>query len=327
MKRFNIRKVTSVFCCIILAVSGLCGCGASASGGGSGSGKILFVQLDNEDTFRAALGKGILDAASSQGVTIDEVDTGDSVEKQVEVISTAASSGYSGIICRLADVNTALQIEDATQLPIVFVNNQPEEDRLSDSQYVYVGSPEKESGRYQAEYVWNKLGKPSEINIVIMRGEKGHSATEGRSNAVRDYFMENNVKVNIVFSDYANWSTDKAYEYMDILSKQNVSFDAVFCNNDSMALGVVDYLDKHGKSDIPVVGVDATADGCASIAAGGMDFTVLQNASGQGAKAVEAIHAMAGGKSISDIEGASDNGKYIWVPFERVDASNVSQYQ
>jgi inositol transport system substrate-binding protein len=76
-----------------------------------------------------------------------------------------------------------------------------------------------------------------------------------------------------------------------------------------------------------VVGVDATADGCASIAAGGMDFTVLQSASGQGAKAVEGILAMMKGGSIADIEGGSANGKYIWVPFEKVDASNVSQYQ
>ena len=321
-----IKRMFVMITCLVLAMYMFTGCGKSGSSA-SGVGKVLFVVTDANDTFRASLIEGITQAASAQGITLDVVESGDSVAKQVELVSNAESQGYGGIICRLADVSTSLQIESATDLPIIFVNNQPEDSRLSDSKYVYVGSPEADSGAYQAEFVWNKLGKPSSVNIVIMRGEKGHSATEGRTNAVRDFFKDNNVDVNIVFSDYANWSTDTAYEYMEILSKQNASFDAVFCNNDSMALGVVNYLDKHGKSNIPVVGVDATADGCASIAAGGMDFTVLQSASGQGAKAVEGILVMMKGGSIADIEGGSANGKYIWVPFEKVDASNVSQYQ
>lgn len=323
----NVLRVLSIISSFVLIIGTLVGCG-SASGSTAGKGgKILYVVTDLNDTFRSSLSQAVVDAAKEQGVSLDMVESGDSVQSQVDLVSNAASQGYAGIICRLADVNTSLQIENATTLPIVFVNNQPEDFRLSDSKYVYVGSPEEDSGTYQAEYIWNKLGNPSSLNIVIMRGEKGHSATEGRTNAVRNFFKDNHVEANVVFSDYANWSTETAYQYMEILSKQNVSFDAVFCNNDSMALGVVQYLDKHGKSDIPVAGVDATADGCASIAAGGMDFTVLQSASGQGTKAVEAISMMASGGTISDIEGASENGKYIWVPFERVDASNVSQYQ
>jgi inositol transport system substrate-binding protein len=58
-----------------------------------------------------------------------------------------------------------------------------------------------------------------------------------------------------------------------------------------------------------------------------MDFTVLQSAKGQGERAVEAISIMANGGSISSVEGVTENGKYVWVPFEKVDASNVSSYQ
>ena len=326
MKKRMLRRIISVLSCVVFIGTLFTGCGSSESGGAKGA-KILFIETDDEDTFRASLSEAIMSSASTYGVTIDEVLTGDSVAKQVEEVQNAASKGYTGIICRLADVATALQIEDASSLPIVFVNNQPEDNRLKDSKYVYVGSPEADAGTYEAEFVWNKLGKPSSVNLVIMRGEKGHSATEGRTNAARDYFKDQGVAVNIVFSDYANWSTDNAYNYMGIIDKQHASYDAVICNNDSMALGVVDYLDKHGKSDIPVTGVDATADGCASIAAGGMDFTVLQSAKGQGERAVEAISIMANGGSISSVEGVTENGKYVWVPFEKVDASNVSSYQ
>ena len=33
------------------------------------------------------------------------------------------------------------------------------------------------------------------------------------------------------------------------------------------------------------------------------------------------------GGSIKDLDGAAENEKYVWVPFEKVDASNVRNYQ
>ena len=314
----------------VLSIGLFAGCGSSGSKSASGGGKILFVMTDVDDSFRASLTDAITEAAEKSGLTIDYQESGNSVDDQKNIIEKAAESGYAGCICRLADVNTALQMEVAAgDMPIVFVNNDPTSELLKDSKYVYVGSPEEDAGTYEAEYVWEKLGKPSSINLIMMKGEKGHSATEGRTKAAVSYFRDNGVDVNLTFSDYANWTSENAYEYMGIASAVGAKYDAVICNNDTMALGVVDYMKDNGIStkDIPVCGVDATADGCASIAEGGMQFTVLQSAAGQGEKAVEAIAIMAKGGSISDVEGATEDGKYIWVDFEKVDASNVADYQ
>ncbi|MCR5546555.1 MAG: substrate-binding domain-containing protein [Lachnospiraceae bacterium] len=332
--RMNKNKKSRLLACLLISVLTLgmfSGCGASSSGSSSSSsGKILFVLPDVEDTFRASLADAIVSSAKELGVDLDYQESGSSVDNQKAIIEKAASDGYAGCICRLTDVNTALQMEVAAgDMPIVFVNNEPTEDLLKDSKYVYVGSPEKKAGEFEAEYVLNKLGKPSSMKLIMIKGEKGHSATEGRTKAVLNYLRDNGVDVNITFSDYANWSTETAYEYMGVAAKVGAKYDAVICNNDSMALGVVQYMQDNGIStkDIPVCGVDATEDGCASIAAGGIQFTVLQSATGQAQKAVEAIQAMGKGGSISDIEGASEDGKYIWVDFEKVDSSNVSDYR
>lgn len=73
--------------------------------------------------------------------------------------------------------------------------------------------------------------------------------------------------------------------------------------------------------------MNATADGCTAITNGTMNFTVYQSATGQGERLIQAGKILAQGGSIKDLDGAAENEKYVWVPFEKVDASNVRNYQ
>ncbi|MBQ9633242.1 MAG: substrate-binding domain-containing protein, partial [Lachnospiraceae bacterium] len=214
-------------------------------------------------------------------------------------------------------------------LPMIFVNSMPSTDHLKKDQYMYVGSYEWDAGRYQAEYVWSKLGKPKELNAIIFEGQQGHAGTIGRTGAVKEYFRNNGVNANFVFCDYATWSDQIAAEKFEVFLKTKQDFDAVFCNNDTMAIGVVEAMKKHGFSTekIPVCGVDATEAGCKSIVDGGMQFTVYQSAAGQGEMSIKTAIALATSGTAKDIEGVSEDGTIVWVPFEKVDASNVKQYQ
>lgn len=331
MVKNPIKKTIAIALISILTISMLSGCsngsGSSASSGGI---KVLYSVCDVDDTFRASLTDGIIAAAKAEGITLDVSYCGSSVDDQATEIAAAKAAGYDALIVRLTDVSTALQMEvTSNDLPIVFVNNQPDDDYLEAGKYIYVGSQEEEAGELQVEYVMSKLGNPTSLNVVIFEGEKGHSGTIGRTSAVKNTLKDKGVDVNYVFVDYATWSDTIAAEKLNIFFKTGQPYDAIFCNNDTMALGVCQALKDNGidPSSIPVMGVDATSDGCASIAAGEMAFTVLQDAEGQAQKAVEAIVAMASGGSISSIDGVSDDSKYVWVPFSPVDASNVSQYQ
>ncbi len=331
LKNKNIKKIFACLLTALMLTGMIAGCGSasggSASGGGGGGGKVLFLVPDINDTFRATLANAIVAAASSSGVTLDMVETGGDAEFEINQVMGAKAAGYSAIILRPIDGNTALQMNVASNdLPIIYVNNQPTDAHLTGNKYIYVGSDEKQAGQYQAEYVLQKLGNPKTLDVIIFEGEIGHSATIARTNSVKKTLKANGCSANYVFVDTANWSDAEAREKFAIFMKTGQNVQAIFCNNDTMALGAIEGLKDFGLdyTQIPVTGVDATADGCASILAGEMAFTVLQDAKGQANAAVQAAIVLGKGGDLSTVEGASEDKKYVWVPFSPVDKSNAA---
>lgn len=332
--RINIRLkklIGLMLVVVMIAAMMLVGCGSSSTGESSGSAggiKILYSGPPS-DTFKQLLMDSLQEAAAAEGLTLDIGAPCESVNDQVEQIKDAVSSGYNAIVCLPVDRATALQLEVvAGDLPIIYVNGVPDEQFLKANKYMAVSSYEYNAGEYQAEYVWNKLGKPSSINAVILRGELTHNAAIQRSLSVKNWLRENGVDVNIVFDDTANWSVDEAEYVFNIFLKTGQSFDAVFCNNDDMALGAIKALKAAGYdlNKIPVVGVDATAAGCESIAKGEMQYTVYQSATGQAQMAVQVVKQVVKTGKVEGLDGLTEDGLYVWVPFEPVNSSNVKDY-
>lgn len=311
----------------------LTGCGnknKDANINGSGL-KFLMTVSDGSDTFRATLAEAAKKTAEEMGAELEIVDAAGSIEEQITQIQEAAKEDYDAVLCCPVDPDTAVQMEEsAGNLPIVFMNSCPEDKRLEKDKYVFVGSDEKVAGQYQAEYVLDKLKEKNEINVVLLKGEKNHSGTKGRTEAVKNTFADCGKSVNFVFDDFADWSTEIAAQSFDIFLDLNQPYDCVICNNDSMALGIIEACKANGinPADIPILGVDATVDGCNAIESGEMAFTVYQSATGQGEAGVKVAAMLVKGISLNDSSlDVSEDGKYIWVPFEKVEASNVSDYQ
>lgn len=323
------KKVRIVFSIALLGMLLLLtGCGGN---GGLGEKDIkVFFSINSIDTFRGTLVDAMKEKAAKEGVQLDVVSAEESIENQVEHIKNAAKEGYDVIICGAVSADTAVELKaSAGDIPVVFVNSCPQDKRLEAERYIYAGSDEDVAGQFQAEYILNKLSGKDEINVVLLKGPKGHSATTGRTRGAKQALEASGKKINYVFEDYANWDTAQAKELFKIFLKVGVKADCVICNNDGMALGVVEACKEENinLNELPIVGVDATADGCTAIENGDMAFTVYQSAVGQGQAVMEAAIRFARGESLEDMEGISKDGKYVWVPFERVDSGNVAGYK
>ena len=101
-----------------------------------------------------------------------------------------------------------------------------------------------------------------------------------------------------------------------------VTFDAIVCANDQMALGCMESLKGAGvltnKGEILISGVDGTDDAVKAVSDGYMAQTVLQDAAGQAKAAYETVQKMIAGESVE---------KEILVPFQSITKDNVADYQ
>lgn len=309
-------------------VLSLGGCQKNSAGGGSGA-KIYYTAIESGDYYEGWASQ-LQEQASKKGASFEVGYAENSVETQDAQVKSAVAGGCDVIMCGLVSPDTVTEIKAAAgNMPMVFINNAPSDSALEKDRYVYVASDEYMAGQYQAEYILEKYAAKDEINVAILKGPKDASGAIGRTKGLKQTLRASGKKINFVFEDNAGWNTEKAQNLMEMFLKTGQPVDCVAANNDDMALGGVAAFEKAGRdtSSVLFLGVDASAGGCQAISEGRMDFTVYQPTSAQIEAAVEAADRLASGASIDGMEGASEDGKYILVPFEKVDSSNVAQYK
>jgi inositol transport system substrate-binding protein len=208
-------------------------------------------------------------------------------------------------------------------VPLVFVNREPiNVDSLPDSQ-AFVASNEIESGTLEAFEICKILrsqGKAGGARAYLMIGELSNQAAVQRTKDVHDILGTDMCKfIELIDEQTANWSRDEAQDLMTNWLSAGEPFDAVFSNNDEMAIGAVQAMKAAGldMGEIVVGGVDATQDALVAMQAGDLDVTVFQNAAGQGSGALDAALKLARGESVD---------KKVYIPFELVTPANIGDY-
>ena len=312
---------------LALAAVMLSGC-QSGNMAGKQDLKIFYTASEGGEYYEN-LYNMVNNKASEYGIHVEEAYADNSIEKQDEQIKRAVEEGYDVIMCGLVSPDIATEVKSiAGDIPIVFVNSSPADKVLVKDKDIYVASDEAVAGQYQAEYALEKLDDKSELNVMILKGPKGHSATVGRTKGAKMALEASGKKINYVFEDYADFNAVKAQELVELFLKTNTPVDCVICNNDEMALGAIAAYQNVGidMSATLFLGIDASANGCVAIKDGTMAFSAYQNTKAQCETAVEAAIRLANGESVQGMDGATEDGKYVWIPFEKVDSSNVAQY-
>ena len=318
---------------------------ASESAPAAPAGKITIGASIRkyDDTYLTEQRNNMKVKGDELGVTIDFTDSKADQTTQNNNIDMYITKGYNALAINMQERSAAdvvIEKAKAAAIPVVFFNTEPfaEAMALWDNVY-YVGAKAEESGLMQGQAMvdyWKKTPAADKngdgvIQYVIIMGEPGHQDAELRSEYCVKAMTDAGLKVEEVAKDTAMWDRVKGQDKMATFLAAHDNIEAVFCNNDDMALGAIEALKAQGyftgDKFMPVFGVDATEPGKEAIKDGTMLATSLNDAKNQGYAVVQLCDLLAKGEApTSESLGYTMDGQYVWIPYVSVTKDNVDQF-
>ena len=300
---------------LVLALSMLLALTACSTSQKSDKVKIGVTLMDFSTEFGIGLKDYMTAKADAMGdVELTVVDAGGDAAKQLQQVETFISQKVDAIIMQPQEqeaCSPAIDKAKAAGIPIINCNSltitEPD---------AYVGSNDSESAEIAMTYIAEQLGGKG--NVLMMHGHPGQTAEVKRTEGAMDILAQN-PDMTLLDEQTADWDRAEAMTLMENwIQAYGDQINAVFCQNDEMALGALNALVQAGKKDnVLVVGVDAIDDALQSVKDGKMDATVYQDCNGQAEGAIEAAYKLAKGESVE---------KEILIPFILVTTENVDEY-
>lgn len=276
----------------------------------------------------------------SYSITLNVEDAKSNQYNQNEQVDMFIDQGYDVMCINLVDRRSAATIINKAKnanIPVIFFNREPvEEDMNMWNKVYYVGAQAEQSGMMQGDIVIEKYkNNPSDVDkngdgkiqYVMLEGEQGHQDASIRTEYSIKRLVDNGIKVEKLGSEVANWSRTEASEKVARwIEKYNDKVELIISNNDDMALGAIDVLNKSKiKNNMPlIVGVDGIKDALKAIDNGEMTGTVISDAYKQG-KATFDTALRVSSESILDKDNGID-ARYIRIPHVIVTKENVGEY-
>jgi methyl-galactoside transport system substrate-binding protein len=311
--------------------------------GGGGQPQIGVAIYKFDDTFMSYVRNAITENARNKA-TLTMVDSQNAQPTQNDQVDQFITKKMNSIAINPVDRTAAGAIigkAKARNVPVVFFNREPfADDMKSWDKVYYIGAKAEESGTMQGQIAadWWKAhpetdkNKDGVLQYIMLKGEPGHQDAELRTEYSIKAVQAAGIKVQELAVDTAMWDRPRAVEKMDAFwARFGDQIEVVFCNNDDMALGVIESLRKvgffTGGKYLPVLGVDATAPALQALAEGTLLGTVLNDAKNQGKATFDIAFALASGANPANAGWALTDGKYVWVPYQKVTRDNFKQFQ
>ncbi|WP_129408013.1 D-ribose ABC transporter substrate-binding protein [Marinitoga lauensis] len=234
----------------------------------------FFVELRN----------GALQEAINEGVDIVVVDAQDKPYKQLNDIEDLIQQKVDFIIINPTDsdaIVTAVEEANDAGIPVITVDRAANGGKV----ILHIASDNVAGGAMAAKYIAQLLNGKG--NVVELVGIPGTSAARDRGKGFETE-LKKYPGLKLIAKQTANFNRAEGLSVMENLLQAYPDIDAVFAQNDEMALGAIEAIKSEGKlGKIVVVGFDAIPDALNAVKNGEMAATVAQQPSLMGELAVK----------------------------------------
>ncbi|ADZ40509.1 ribose ABC transporter substrate-binding protein RbsB [Yersinia enterocolitica] len=232
---------------------------------------IALVVSTLNNPFFVSMKDGAQKEADKLGYNLVILDSQNNPAKELANVQDLTVRGTKLLLINPTDsdaVGNAVKMANQANIPVITL------DRLANAGTVvsHVASDNRFGGKMAGDFIAKKVG--SDAKVIQLEGIAGASAARERGEGFKQSMEKN--KFQLLASQPADFDRTKGLNVMQNLLTAHPDVQAVFAQNDEMALGALRALQTAGKTDVLVVGFDGTDDGIKAVESGKMGATIAQ---------------------------------------------------
>jgi ribose transport system substrate-binding protein len=267
---------------------------ASSSSAAGGGNKTIGLAISTQNNpFFVELKDGAQKAAAAAGLQLVVVDAQDDPARQISGVEDLIQKKVGVILLNPTDSSAlagAVQSANNAHIPVVTL------DRAVDGANVasHIASDNLAGGAMAAKFLSQQLqGKG---NVLELQGVPGTSAARDRGKGFDDEAQKDGLK--IIAQQPANFDRAQGLSVTENLLQAHPDANAIFAQNDEMALGALRALDSGKHGSVVVVAFDGTPDGIKAVKDGKMAATVAQQPGEIGRLGVDTAQKLLSNQSV-----------------------------
>lgn len=281
----NMKKLATLVSAVVLSSS------VSVSAMAKDTMALVVSTLNNP--FFVTLKDGAEHKAKELGYDLLVLDSQNDPAKELANVEDLSVRGVKVLLINPTDsdaVGNAIAMANKAKIPVLTLDRGANKGTVVS----HIASDNVAGGKMAGDFIASKLGKGAKL--IQLEGIAGTSAARDRGAGFKQAAEANGF--DLLASQPADFDRTKGLNVMENLLSGHGDVQAVFAQNDEMALGAVRALQAAGKDKVMVVGFDGTDDGVKAVEKGRMAATVAQQPALIGEKGVETADMVLKGQSV-----------------------------
>ncbi|MEH8047837.1 ribose ABC transporter substrate-binding protein RbsB [Gallibacterium anatis] len=251
---------------------------------------LAVSTLDNP--FFVTLKEGAEKEASKLGYNLVVLDSQNDPSKELSNVEDITVRGAKVLLINPTDstaVANAVRVANKKNIPVITLDRGAAQGDVVS----HIASDNVAGGKMAGDFIAEKLG--DNAKVIQLEGIAGTSAARERGEGFKQAVQAH--KFEILASQPADFDRTKGLNVMENLLTAQPNVQAVFAQNDEMALGAIRAIQAANKS-VLIVGFDGTDDGVKAVKSGKLGATIAQQPDLIGALGVQTADKIIKGEKV-----------------------------